>query len=343
MGNNNHYGYRNNSKSTPKVGRNKNYQKESTYNKKDTYYYENDKRFQHNNKSKGNRNNINNELSYQKSMKNRSQPSLDNKIHDNEVSLEMNSQGKKKGSKIYDTRENRGMEFSKNCNSKLNNNKHYHHQQSLLQKQEEMLHNSLLLHKKMLTKLTDDNEKTKKLKEILIIQKKINSIKREALELATNLDTNKPFYNSNNKKWFQLDKRTTVLMVKNIPNGSAIEDLQECFEMFGKLKSINWLNESDTTEESMGLLVDWGHRGIAERVKNDVVKYHDVELIATWYHSTREGNDNINVSFEKGNENNKEKFKSQKKKTSAESKYHIEDDEMMIDYDENDEEFTYDE
>merc|ERR1712037_817326 len=88
----------------------------------------------------------------------------------------------------------------------------------------------------------------------------------------------------------------------------------ECFEMFGKLKSINWLNESDTTEESMGLLVDWGHRGIAERVKNDVVKYHNVELIATWYHSTREGNDNINVSFEKGNENNKEKFKSQKRK-----------------------------
>lgn len=213
----------------------------------------------------------------------------------------------------------------------------------MLERQKEALERQLTLHKRMLLLMDkgavvggngESNEsgvglvaeKTKKMKEILGIQKKVNGLTLEifkevnpelerlekdvknlvkemekaaakaATEIAGNGGMND--VDGNPIRSFQLDKRSTVLRVEGLGKDTVLEDLKVQFSMQGVITDVKWIiHEVDRVEEEGAssmtndtlkptLLVYCSNRGVAERVRAHCQQYNGIDLTFAWHYDT---------------------------------------------------------
>lgn len=94
---------------------------------------------------------------------------------------------------------------------------------------------------------------------------------------------------------FRLDKRTTVLQVTGIAEDAELDGVRKEFEMQGPVSDLSWMGHGDAGFEDPSptdglaivgptLLVRCANRGAAERIKANCVRYADGDLAFGWYY-----------------------------------------------------------
>jgi len=235
----------------------------------------------------------------------------------------------------------------------------------LLQKQEQTLQKQLTLHKKMLVLMKNASDKTKKLKEILSLQKKVNKLRTEIKEAITNFDELKaedrkivlgPYTKATSTnvgsgqslRSFQLDKRTTILRVNGLTKDIPLETVKTQFSVHGTINSIRWLQEESSTIATQGnennngeekdiLLVDCLNRGVAERIRTNVKQFNDLTLSFAWH---QESNSNLKcppptmTEVPSEGSNKKEEASTMEDHKREDGNFNwTEEDDLMVDYD----------
>mmetsp|Transcript_18712 Transcript_18712/g.21285 ORF Transcript_18712/g.21285 Transcript_18712/m.21285 type:complete len:255 (-) Transcript_18712:651-1415(-) len=247
------------------------------------------------------------------------------------------------------------------------------------------------LHKKMLSLLVLPSEKTKKMKDILELQKKINVLKMDLLKILEELDGREKqeqemvsriatlrekytLYQQQQQQQqekktpsYRLDKRSKVLIVMGIPNEKdvVLDDIKTFFESFGLISSVNWNTQGSQGQEeeeddvAVGVAVEeqvekdapvlfihCSTRLVAERIKNEVTHYNELALEFKWYQEKLKSTTTNAVANLKGDGdancdgigNNGDNTKNVKEGMEDKSLYYNEDDDLMVDYDYEDEE-----
>lgn len=175
-------------------------------------------------------------------------------------------------------------------------NPHFEKQLDLLKKQEVLLQKQLDAHKKLLAMLkTSTNKDTdstaNKLKEILALSKKLNSVKKKKLDLLSEKQGEqvRRQTHSNNvgcghvrKRSYSLDKRTTVLNVKGLPTNTNEGEVKRHFTPYGTILNVH-VHEIDSSA-----LVTFSSRTFAEKAKENGTIFNNNMLSIQWHHNKNE-------------------------------------------------------
>ena len=206
----------------------------------------------------------------------------------------------------------------------------------------------MTLHKKMLDMLKNASaaEKSKKMKDILNLQKKSNDLKKDLLEIVAALEeieneekrrilgyAGGSMIPSNSvpvppMRSFRLDKRTTCLCIDGLQDQKdsiSLDEMKESLSTtFGFITSMEWIeresntikgqqehvSSSTTTETIWTILLNCSSRGIAEQIKSsNIIDWNGTPITFSWYRkSTTTGTAAAGATSSSGDHNNTEEY-----------------------------------